>query len=230
MAKLLFSGLVDGVRGRTGGIIFSANSAGPFVRRFNPPIYKNTAAQVARRSVFSSWGGYWSDLSPSQRNDWNTYAADGAQALTNSLGNTYYLNGWQWFVSCNSNLALVNRSPISDAPVLPVPPNCLIENLVVTAPGSSGNQVDVNVAGTYDNDLVFSMMWTRGPSNLYPNIKNFKVVLGVQNADIVSAQDLGDLTPIFGNITAGSYWVCLLYCQTIEGRSSVLYPTNTVSI
>lgn len=230
MAKVLFSSLVDGVRGRTGGVIFSANGAGPFVRRFNKPVARNTNAQAFQRTNFSGMGQLWQALTVGQRLDWNAYAADPAQELINSLGQPYYLNGWQWFVSCNSNLALVGRSPIADVPTLPVPAAGLIENLVVTAPGTSGNQVDVSLGDVYDNDIVFSMMFTRGISNISPNIKNFKFVLGVQNADVVATQDLGDLTVQFGNITAGTWWVCLAYLQTQEGRSAAYYPANVVAV
>jgi hypothetical protein len=230
MAKILFSSLVDGVRGRTGGIIFSANGAGPFVRRFNPPVARNTAPQAVSRQNFSSMGALWQALSTGQRLDWGSYAADPAQELINSLGQPYYLNGWQWFVSCNSNLALVGRSPITDAPVLGIPTQITCDNLIVTAPGSSGNQIDVDSGSIGDNDLVFSMMFTRGISNISPNLKNFKVVLGVKNADVVTTQDLGDLTVQFGNITAGTWWVCLMYTQSQEGRSSAFYPASVVAV
>jgi len=230
VAKILYSGLINGIRGRVAGSIFSANGAGPHVRRFNPPIIRKTTAQVDRRRTFSTMGGLWQGLTNTQRSDWNDYAGMPAQALIDSLGNTYYLNGYQWFVSCNCNLSLVGRTPISDAPVIAIPTAIIISNPVITAPGSSGNSIDVDLGSIGSNDLLVSGMWTRGESNHSANIKNFKVLTGVQNGDIVSPTDLGDLQAIFGSITAGTQWFIFAYAQTVEGRSSMAYETITVAV
>lgn len=228
MAKVLFSSLVDGVRGRVGGVVFSANGAGAHVKRFAQPLRRRTTPQVDVRTPFATFGGLWADLTITQRNNWNTYATDPAQELINSLGQPYYLNGWQWFVSCNSNLRLAGRAYISDAPVLPIPDPIDVSNLVVTSPGDSGNSIDVNMGQVVDQDLVFSMTWTRGMSNTNPNIRNFKVVLGVQNGDIAATIDLGDLRPIFGNTTAGALMVCYAYAQSSEGRCAQPYPASVL--
>jgi hypothetical protein len=59
----------------------------------------------------------WNALSSAQRTAWDTFAALGAQALINSLGETYYASGYNWFVKCNVRLLRVGRTPISAVPV-----------------------------------------------------------------------------------------------------------------
>lgn len=230
MAKILFSSLIDGVRGRTGGVVFSANAAGPHVKRFAPPIIKNTAAQVARRATFSSWASAWAGITAGQRTAWNAYAVAAPQQKTDSLGNPYFLNGFQWFVALNSNRDLTGRGQLSAAPVLAVPAAPTIGALVITAPGTAGCSQAITVASFGAADMVIEMNWTRGNSRLIATEKNYLFVLGVQNAALVAATNLGDLSAIFGTLTAGTYWISRVYSQTTEGRRSTYSTANVVAV
>lgn len=230
MAKILFSALVDGVRGRAGGVIFSANASGPMVKRYAPPIIKSTPAQTNRRAIFSQWGAAWAGLTAGQRSDWRTYAAAAPQEKTDSLGNPYYLNGFQWFVSCNSNRNLTARGQLSAAPVIAVPTAPTIGALTITAPGVAGCTQAFTVASFGTNDLVIEMNWTKGNSRLIATEKNFLFVDGVQNAALATPLNLGDISAIFGTITAGSYWISRVFAQTSEGRRSTYVSANTVAI
>lgn len=230
MAKLLFSSVVDGVRGRSGGVIFSANAAGPYIKRFAPPIVSNTSSQLFRRSTFSNMGGLWRSLSNAQRQAWRDYAKLPAQAKTDSLGNTFFLNGWQWFVSCNSSLALVNRSPIANAPVIAVPGAPTIGGLIVTAPGTASNSQAINVASFSTHDAIIEMNWTPNVSKLVASNRNFLFVVGVQNASLVASLDLGNLQSIFGVIQAGSFWISRVYAQTSEGRRGTFVSASVSAV
>ena len=229
MAKILFSALIDGIRGRSGGVIFSANASGPLVRRYAPPIARSTAIQITRRGVFSGMGNLWRDLSQTQRDDWNTYAAAAPQEKTDSLGNAFYLNGFQWFVSCNSNLELLGRSDIQAAPVIAVPTAPTIGALVIDAPGTSGNSQAITVASFGAHDLLLELNWTPNISRLVAIQKNFLFTIGVQNASLAASIDLLDLTPIFGTIGVGTYWISRVYAQTSEGRRSTYSQATDVA-
>ena len=230
MAKILFSSLIDGIRGRAGGVVFSANAAGPHVKRFQPPILKNTAAQVTRRTIFSGWASAWSGITGAQRAAWNAYALAAPQQKFDSLGNPYFLNGFQWFVSMNSNRNLVGRGQLSAAPVIAVPAAPTIGALVVTAPGAAGNSQAITVASFGATDMVIEMNWTRGNSRLIATEKNYMFVLGVQNGGLLAGTNLGNLSSIFGTLTAGTYWISRVYAQTTEGRRSTFATANIVAV
>lgn len=230
MAKLLFSALVDGVRGRVGGIIFSANAAGPAVRRYAPPIRSNTPIQVSRRGIFSQWGAGWRGLTAAQRTAWNVYAANILQAKTDALGNIYYLNGYQWFVSMNSNRNLVGRSQLSNAPSTPVPAAPTIGTLLITAPGTAGCQQALTVASFGAFDLVAELYFSPSNAKLSTNARDYRFVIGVQTGAIVTPTVFPDLEPIFGTIQSGSYWTSRIYVQTVQGRRSAYSQANIVAV
>ena len=229
MAKILYSSLIDGIRGRSGGVIFSANAAGPLVRRYAPPIQRATAAQLVRRADFSTMGSLWRGITAAQRTAWNVYAALVAQEKTDSLGNAFYLNGFQWFVSCNSNLILLSRATISAAPVIAVPAAPTIGSLVIDAPGSSGNTQAITVASFGAHDMLLELNWTPNESRQTAVEKNFLFTIGVQNASLAASISLGDLQPIFGEISSNSFWISRVYAQTTEGRRGTYSSATDVA-
>jgi hypothetical protein len=226
MAKILYSALVDGIRGRTGGVIFSANAAGPLVRRYSPPIARSTSPQVGRRAVFSFMGSLWRALTQPQRDAWNTYAIQPAQGKTDSLGNPYDLNGFQWFVSCNCNLTLTGRPYVTAPPVPPVPTTPIMGTLTITAPGTAGNSQGINVASFTTRDMVLELNWTRNQSRQVAVEKNYLFTIGVQNAALVASIDLGNLQSKFGVIGVGTFWISRVYKQDQSGRRGT-YVTAT---
>lgn len=87
----------------------------------------------------------WNSLTSVQRAAWDTFAALGAQALTNSLGETYYASGWNWFCKTNVRLLRVGRSTISATPTIARPSAPAYSHLCVTLPGTDTN---VGLGGT----------------------------------------------------------------------------------
>ena len=230
MAKLLFSSLIDGMRGRTGGVVFGANASGPYVKRFAPPLTSNTAKQLTRRQVFSSWASSWRSLTNTQRANWNTYAAAAPQEKFDSLGNSYFLNGFQWYVALNTNLNLVGRSPISNAPVIAVPSAPTIGTLTITAPGIASCTQGFTVASFGANDMVIELNFTSNQGKQVPKNKNYRFCVGVQNGSLATPKNLGNLQLIFGVISSNTYWFSRVYAQTTEGRRSTYVIKNTVAV
>lgn len=199
------------------------------VKRFTPPIIKSTAPQTNRRAIFSKWGSAWAGITIAQRNAWNAYAAAVPQQKIDSLGNPYFLNGFQWFVSHNSNRNLVGRAQLSAAPVVAVPAAPTIGALTITSPGTVGNSQVITVASFGASDMVIDLNWTRGNSRLIATEKNFLFVIGVQNAALATPVNLGDLSAIFGTLSTGTYWISRVYAQSQEGRRSTYASANDVS-
>jgi hypothetical protein len=97
MAIIKFGALVVGARGTIGGVTYSANKSGPYARAWGHGSNPRTVAQSITRADMGGLGARWLAISSSERDDWDSFAADAANELTNSLGETYFLSGWQWF-------------------------------------------------------------------------------------------------------------------------------------
>jgi hypothetical protein len=101
MAIIKLGMLVTGIRGTVGGVTYSANRSGPYARIWSKGADPVTALQSAKRRNLSTLPAQWRLLSGAQRTAWDVFAAAPAQALINSLGETYYISGFLWCVKIN---------------------------------------------------------------------------------------------------------------------------------
>ena len=121
MAICIFGGGVTGIRGTVGGLIFSANQSGPYIKSWARSTNPKTIAQSAQRGYVSEMPALWRSLTAVQQAAWDTWAALPAQALTNSLGQTYYISGWLWFEKLNTRLRNAGLALQMTAPANPRP-------------------------------------------------------------------------------------------------------------
>lgn len=117
MAIVKLGPIVTGIRGSLGGVVFSNSRGGPYCRASYRPVNPRSELQSNRRNFLTSIPLLWRSLSNEQQQAWATYAALPAQALTNSLSETYYASGYNWFFSINSNRADVGLTFLEDPPV-----------------------------------------------------------------------------------------------------------------
>lgn len=116
MAIIKFGISVVGARGTVGGLIFSANKSGPYFRSWSKSANPRTPLQSTQRGQLSDFASAWADLTDVQHDDWDDYADDPAQELTNSLGIGYFISGFNWYVRINLHLQANGDSPRDDAP------------------------------------------------------------------------------------------------------------------
>jgi len=117
MAKILLGPTVIGIRGTVGGISFSANRGGPYARAWYLSPYPRRGLQRQAQKVLCDWAKAWRSLTAGQQAGWDAYAALPLQQFTDSLGQPYYVSGYNWYVKIQLNLALVGAAPIPTAPV-----------------------------------------------------------------------------------------------------------------
>jgi len=127
------------MRGKLGGSILSANKSGNFITNNKTPIQPRTEKQTNQRSIFAQMASAWADLTSGQKTGFDTYAALPAQELTDSMGETYYASGFNWFVKLNTRLERMGRSLISVAPAGARPTAPSIISLVITPSGTGTN-------------------------------------------------------------------------------------------
>ena len=113
MAK--YTGLLSSdMRGKVGGVIFSANKSGTIAKSHRIPVDSKSPKQSAVRSLFAVIAQSWRSQSSAN------IAAYKALALLfpriDSLGKTYYLSGYGMFQFLNLNLLLNGEAVLSAPP------------------------------------------------------------------------------------------------------------------
>lgn len=148
MALVQFSGSVSDIRGSIGGMTFSRNRGGAYIRNRTTPVNPSSQRQVDARSQFSAAMAVWAHvLTDYQRMTWTDYASE--VPYQNSLGQQRYLSGQQRFIQAYTTVANAGGTVSStytasndytEAPS-PIPPG-----LMFTFEGPMGRTVVVNQA------------------------------------------------------------------------------------
>ncbi|HUW59124.1 MAG TPA: hypothetical protein VMZ92_20980, partial [Planctomycetota bacterium] len=103
MANILTSAAITDIRGSMGGLTFSRNAGGAYIRARIKPINPNSARQVAIRQGMAQLSGRWSTvLTAIQRTAWLAYSA--ATVWTNKLGQVVTITGLAAYLRSNSLL------------------------------------------------------------------------------------------------------------------------------
>ena len=116
MALVKYGGGISQLSGSIAGNVFSRNRSGAYVRPRTKPVNPRSARQETIRAILSYLAEYWhGDLTSDQRAAWEVYAA--AVPMTNRLGETIYLTGYNHFIRSNSVVNTYGGATIDDAPV-----------------------------------------------------------------------------------------------------------------
>lgn len=87
--------------GKQGGMVWSHNAGGPYVRNRTIPVNPNTDRQVAARNATRTLAIAWDQtLTAGERDAWETYAVN--IPWTNRLGQTIYLKGINHYIRSNA--------------------------------------------------------------------------------------------------------------------------------
>lgn len=117
MALVKYGGGVIQMSGSIAGNTFARNRFGNYLRARTKPVNPKSERQVNIRAIVSYLAERWhEDLSAVQRGLWDTYAA--AVAMTNKLGETIYLTGFNHFVRCNCAMKMWSAGIFDDAPTI----------------------------------------------------------------------------------------------------------------
>lgn len=97
MAIVTIAAPLSGIRGKLGGIVYSANRSGPFARAMNHQVLRGSMGQLEQRGLLAQAGVLWRTLTTEQQDDWNTFAESPPEDDYNSLGELYLPSGFNWF-------------------------------------------------------------------------------------------------------------------------------------
>lgn len=117
MAKINYSALITGIRGRYNGSQFSVNKSGSLLQNKAIPPKRVTDLQGLIRSRFSRLARFWRQLTPSEQQSNNDAAPN--YPYTDKFGNIKYFTGYQLLLRSNLNRAVSGLQPIRVVPMIP---------------------------------------------------------------------------------------------------------------
>jgi len=100
MARIIYSALIESIKGSIGGTTFQKNKHGYTIKKKPCIVNPNTTRQNSRKVHFSRASRAWRDLSDAQRLAYNTFATDFPQYTKNNPDSK--LTGFEVFVKTNS--------------------------------------------------------------------------------------------------------------------------------
>ena len=119
MARVLYSTMINEIKGSVGGLSFHRNSAGTLVRLKPSRVQKNTELQLDAKTIFSQAVNAWATIDSASQGDWNAYGL--AHTKTTYWGDIKKLSGFNWFVSCCSLAFLVGDTYPTHEPIVSTP-------------------------------------------------------------------------------------------------------------
>lgn len=117
MALVILGGGVADARGSVGGIVFSRNRGGSYIRNRTVPTDPGTTQQVAIRVHLANLANHWvNTLTAAKRALWDAYAD--AVHLPNSLGQDRNVGGLGMYCRTNVPCLQWGKTRIDDAPTI----------------------------------------------------------------------------------------------------------------
>lgn len=112
------------------GLTSSRNRFGQYVRTRATPVNPGSSAQGTVRGRMSAQAAVWKTLTDAQRAGWEALGSQ--MTRTDSLGQTYTLNGFEAFLAVNLNKLAAGDAAITAAPALASPSAPVIGTITLT--------------------------------------------------------------------------------------------------
>lgn len=107
MARIIGGSPLGELSGKMGGIVFSRNKAGAYIRQYVIPPDPNTLAQQNARASFGSAAASWHNLTNAQKMQWQSFALSGFSPFKPSVGVAY--TGFNAYVSLLNTVQNANN-------------------------------------------------------------------------------------------------------------------------
>jgi hypothetical protein len=120
MAKIIYSVPIAEMIGTIGGVTFQRNASGYIAKAKSNPTVNPAAKQALKESTFGALVSLYATLTIAEKESWADLAL--AHLHTTPWGEMKQLNGFQQFMSNNTNLSLCGVAPRLTAPDYLLPP------------------------------------------------------------------------------------------------------------
>lgn len=126
--KIKASPLIGEASGKLGSVVFSRNSAGPYVRVWVQPVNHRSLAQVNHRQAFSIASALWCTLADHVKEEWNNYAKDPVRFAPIYKMNTGGINGLNAYIAHSLEVYHANTLKSFTSIVSSTPPGISLNN------------------------------------------------------------------------------------------------------
>lgn len=123
--------LGDTQSGSRSGFTASRNRFGQYFRRRAAPVQPRTPFQLNQRARLATNAAAWRALTDAQRAGWLSLGL--LMVRSDSLGQSYDLNGFLAYCSVNNNKLDAGDAAVSDAPAIVTPPDLTTATITLTA-------------------------------------------------------------------------------------------------
>lgn len=223
MARIIYTGLVESIRGSIGGTTFQRNAYGYTVKRKPNMINPNSALQNARKLIFSRVTRAWRDLTQAKRDEYDSWASTYPQY--SKYNPESQLSGYAVFVKYNC-LRLLTGASILTA-TLAVPPDT--DTLTYEVENDSG-VLKVNITSTTGDEewiILFFMSRRFTASQLFigTSPKYIKDSSNATQSVTITTQytDIFGYVPSPGDLVALDSLLIGADCPKVLARDSDIY-------
>jgi len=108
MAKIEFSELIIGIRGRVGGTVFSKNACGPYAKAFRIPPIAPSSSQSERRNSWAAAIQAFDSLPPAIKEGWSALASVDPEPAYDPFGNRIPHTSKNYFVKAYQRASTFN--------------------------------------------------------------------------------------------------------------------------
>lgn len=172
------------------------NRYGAYLRNRVIPTNPVTEAQTAVRDQFSNITQAWRELTEAQRAQWNAFGPEIVR--TDSLGETYTLNGQTAFMYVNRNRITTGQAILEDAPDVDPPDAILTATPTLTDTPTMSIAYTATPLGTNDKLLIFATRGVSQGKNFLPN-GDYKLIFISAAAAASPANILTAYQAVFGD-------------------------------
>jgi len=200
MALIKFSAVVGDASGKLGGIVFSKNGNGAYIKEYSSPVNPNTAKQAAVRETFGFLAAHYRTLSKADQSQWESMTKQ--YPYQNRMGDTKFYSGQQLFMKLNQFLlANLGGDPLANCPVPVDLSACRLDNGSITATegGVALMELEFTEIGAATEAIVLyatapmSSGINRVPDNAY------RKIMVIHDASLTNTYEiLGAYSAVFG--------------------------------
>ena len=180
--------LLNGMSGSLGGLTFSHNAGGAYVRARGIPTQPNTPAQTVIKGIFGQLATAWRvTLTAAQRDDWDLYAD--ATPLLDKIGNPFFPTGLNMFIRGNTSLLQSEFARVDAGPITPGLPTFTAPAIVTIESTTDIASVSFTTGDAWvdlNNNFLF-IYASRGQGATINFFKGPYQLAGVVEGDAISA-------------------------------------------
>lgn len=194
--KYVPSALIGRLSRSAGSTTAGHNRYGAYLRNRVIPTNPVSGPQTAVRDQFSNVTQAWRDLTQSERDAWDAFGPEIVR--TDSLGETYTLNGQTAFMYVNRNRITCGQSILTAAPLVDPPPALLTATATLDDTPTMSLAYTATPLAANDKLLIFATRGVSQGKNFLPN-GDYKLIMITAAAAASPANILAAYTAVFGS-------------------------------